>query len=304
MREPTRLPVFLRARRSGRKVCAVAVAILAVAGSASAKIRETQEQVIARSKRNSDIVKIETAVERGKPMIYTYYRDGSFVAHVFGSGGKEIAMMSYTLKKRTSQDIAEIQKTYPTKWYATGTQDGYITWESANGLLMGRKPIGQYDHVGIIDLHKMAEMPDPKEEGLKPAREITQEQPGIPLDSELNDPLYEFSPEVFYATPLSRLPNDCFIIATKAYKELKPTAYWTRIGSYMITENGKEIGRHAVCFSQPTPTANVYMYDENGALDTTTQSHDLTEIINAVNEVYRSKKIPDRLLFSKWIGGE
>jgi hypothetical protein len=42
------------------------VAILAVAGSASAKIRETQEQVIARSKGNSDIVKIETAVERGK----------------------------------------------------------------------------------------------------------------------------------------------------------------------------------------------------------------------------------------------
>ena len=71
MSEPTRLPVFLRAWRSGRKACAIAaVAMLALAGSAFGKIGETHEQVIARSKRNvwGDIIGIQADNWQNNPL--------------------------------------------------------------------------------------------------------------------------------------------------------------------------------------------------------------------------------------------
>jgi hypothetical protein len=59
---------------------------------------------------------------------------------------------------------------------------------------------------------------------------------------------------------------------------------WARIAGFTISENRKVIGGHAVVFFQPTSKSNVWMYDANGSRDLHTQSHDLAEIIDAVNQ--------------------
>ena len=137
MSEPTRLPVFLRAWHGGSKVCALSLmAIMLMAGSATAKIWETPEQVIARSKRNAwgDIIGIQTDRWQGKPMVYVHYRNGAVVTHVFGRSGRQIAMYTITPERFGPKDIVDIQNLYPTSWRGTGVKDGIYLGKVAMGL--------------------------------------------------------------------------------------------------------------------------------------------------------------------------
>jgi len=93
--------------------------------------------------------------------------------------------------------------------------------------------------------------------------------------------------------------NDCLIVATEAFARLSKTAVWARIGSFMISRDGKVLGGHAVTFYQPTATSNVWVYDSNeGSIELRTQSHDLTEIMIAYNKHVKPNW---RLYDAEWI---
>ena len=98
----------------------------------------------------------------------------------------------------------------------------------------------------------------------------------------------------------SKDENDCLLVATEAYARMQKTAYWAKIAGFTWIKDGKVIGKHAVLFYQPTESSNVFMYDKDGSLPVTTQSHDLNEIINSLNEVFDRAKVPLRAQSAGW----
>jgi len=93
------------------------------------------------------------------------------------------------------------------------------------------------------------------------------------------------------ATPTRSDQKDCLIVATEAYARLQKSAYWAKIAGFTWSENTKVIGGHAVVFYQPTENTNVFMYDESGSFDLQTRSHDLNEIITALNRLTRKVRV-------------
>ena len=88
----------------------------------------------------------------------------------------------------------------------------------------------------------------------------------------------------------SSTPNDCLVVATEIYGRLKTTAHWAEIISFYIDYNdGKPAIGHAVALYQPTLASNVFLYDKliGGSRDLRTQSHDLPEIVNAIESVLK-----------------
>src|SRR5205085_10594874 len=92
----------------------------------------------------------------------------------------------------------------------------------------------------------------------------------------------------------SKDENDCLLVATEAYARMQKTAYWAKIAGFTWIKNGKVIGQHAVLFFQPTESSNVFMFDKGGSLPIATQSHDLNEIINSLNELFGNAKVTIR----------
>ena len=278
MREPTRLPVFLRAWRSGSKVCALSLmAIMLMASSATAKIWETPEQVIARSKRNAwgDIIGIQTDRWQGKPMVYVHYRNGAVVTHVFGRSGRQIAMYTITPERFSPKDIVDIQNLYPTSWRGTGVKDGIYSWQSRNGLGMIAQRHATFDFVAISDISAEQEV----------AAYATY------LEQQLAAPT-AVAPEV------SEDNKDCLIVATEMQARLRGSAQWSRIAAFSWKVGAKRYG-HAVVFYQPDVNSNVFFYDKGfGSIDLGTQSHELPELIGALNELYDAGAQNPR-----WIGG-
>ncbi len=96
-----------------------------------------------------------------------------------------------------------------------------------------------------------------------------------------------------WLTPMradDRLPNDCAVLATRAFENLK-TAYWVKIFSFHIEipdPNGaKTIVGHALVLWQPFPHSKVHAYDENGSLELSTHSNDLKDIMASLQEVLK-----------------
>ena len=98
----------------------------------------------------------------------------------------------------------------------------------------------------------------------------------------------------------SKNENDCLLVATEAYARMQKTAYWAKIAGFTWIKDGKVIGKHAVLFYQPTESSNVFMYDKDGSLPIATQSHDLNEIINSLNELFGTAKVPLRAQSARW----
>ena len=95
--------------------------------------------------------------------------------------------------------------------------------------------------------------------------------------------------------------KDCLIVATEAFARLEKSAYWAQIAGFTWFENNKKLGGHAVVFYQPTQNMNVWMYDRGGSLDLQTRSHDLNEIITALNRQTRKNL---RVESPKWLESE
>jgi hypothetical protein len=256
--------------------------VLAFAGSAYGKIGETSEQVIARSKRNAwgDIIGIESDRWQNKPLVHVHYRDGAIVSHVFGVNGRQIAMLSYAPKRFTDKDIVEIQGLYRTTWRPLNLGDDIPTWESSSGLIMSNTRRVGHDLLAIVDVKKSVEINDY-------IRWLGRNLDVAPAPEPEPEPEPESKPE--QAKPSKFGSKDCLLVATEAYSRLKNTAYWARIGKFVILKDGKIIGGHAATFFQPTQNSNVFMYDkEEGSCDLRTKSHELPTLELALRNVYNN----------------
>lgn len=259
------------------KIILTSLAILAMATSAMAKIGETPEQVIARSKRDKDIIKIGWDNAQAKPTLEVNYRDGASVSHVFGSNGRQIAMYSYMPKRFSAEDVVAIQRLYKTTWRGTGTEGGVFKWESASRLLMAAARYEDSDCLLIWDLGKMTEIAE-FEARVPQQNTKTATKPAVAEDT-----------------------KDCLIVATETLARLKASAYWSKIAAFTWTDD-KETAGHAAVFYQPTQDSNVFMYDKTlGSLDLHTQSHDLIQLTMALNQIFRSASM--RVQSPRWIGG-
>ena len=90
-------------------------------------------------------------------------------------------------------------------------------------------------------------------------------------------------------------------MATETFARLEKSAYWAQIAGFTWFENNTKLGGHAVVFYQPTQNSNVWMYDRSGSLDLQTKSHDLFEIIAALNRLTRKNL---RVESPKWLESE
>ena len=123
MREPTRLPVFLRAWRSGRKACAIIAMLLLAGGSAFATIGDRAEVVEAYYQKDRTVRSASHGTFRDMPTIEVRYLDVLTVSHVIGRDGREIA----TCSSITTAQSAAIKRKLDLEWRKT--------W----------KPLGQLD---------------------------------------------------------------------------------------------------------------------------------------------------------------
>jgi hypothetical protein len=100
-------------------------------------------------------------------------------------------------------------------------------------------------------------------------------------------PAPSFAPKPAVPAPTAPDQNDCLPFAIEALARLKKSSHWAEIAGFTWIEDGKTIGGHAVVFYQPTEKTNVFMYDRSGSYDLQTRSHDLGEIIVALNQLTR-----------------
>lgn len=279
MREPTRLPVFLRAWRSGSKVCAIIIAILALAGSALAKIGETREQVLRRENgRRQEIVAFCDEQLAGKSALMVDYKDGSTIGHVFGVNGREIVTLFDPNRAVLNEDITTWQGVFPTTWRVLERDGSSVTWISKSNLEM----LATRKGIFICDRNKEAEVKAFQ------AKILSEEPVQVPAAKPAA------SPE----------DNDCLIVATQMHARLRGSAHWSRIAAFGVIDGQEKYG-HAAVFYQPTSDSNVFMFDKNwGSLDLHTQSHDLNELIIAVNQSKTIQKLNIRAQMPRWIGGE
>src|SRR5437773_8749577 len=112
------------------------VASSLIAGSlAQARIRETYEQVLARSQHSKEVVKLETIYVQDFVMLDVQAADGTFVRHVFGRDRVAIQLSVITAKPLTAKDVRAIQALYETTWNISGDDPNVkgASWMSTNG---------------------------------------------------------------------------------------------------------------------------------------------------------------------------
>lgn len=284
MSEPTRLPVFLRARRSGRRVCAIVIALCAIAGSAFAKIGESYAQVLQEARQDKDAVAITPWNYDGKPALRVQYRNTDVIHHMFSTQGREIGFYWYANHEVTWKEVAVIQRVFKTKWHRTQLNPHWTTWESHDGMVLGV----QSKALHILQLNAIEQLPAvaTNEAGL---HRVPTTHEDSAIDRFLDSPL----PAATQASPVASKPtptdqNDCLPFALEALARLKKSSHWAEIAGFTWIEDGKKIGGHAVVFYQPTEKSNIWMYDRSGSLDLQTRSHDPNEIVAALNQRIRS----------------
>jgi hypothetical protein len=74
------------------------------------------------------------------------------------------------------------------------------------------------------------------------------------------------------------------------------------MAAFTWSEKGRVIGGHAVVFYQPTENSNVFMHDAGGSYDLFTQSHDLDEIVTALNRLMQKTAI--KITMPRWLDTE
>ena len=256
-----------------RKLVTIVVAIVALAASATAKIGETYQQVIAAAQQDRDTADIEWDKERPRTLV-VWYLNGDVLGHQFGGDGREIAFDWLTKHDITDGEIAKVMRVFRARWRAVQSKVGWRSWETESGLRMGVS--GRY--LSILDMNRLTE--------------IEENNPGTVTSTPAPRP-----------AP-SRSPNDCMIIATEAYNRLKPpVSHWANIAQLNVIENGKDVGGHAVLFYQPEAGGNVFMYDAGGTAVMFTQSHDLSTLIESANERFRLLNRPERFKAIRWVVG-
>jgi hypothetical protein len=256
-----------------RKLVTIVVAIVALAASATAKIGETYQQVIADAQQDRDTADIGWDKERPRTLV-VWYLNGDVLGHQFGGDGREIAFDWLTKHDITDGEIAKVMRVFRARWRAVQSKVGWRSWETESGLRMGVR--GRY--LSILDMNRLTE--------------IEENNPGTVTSTPAPRP-----------AP-SRSPNDCMIIATEAYNRLKPpVSHWANIAQLNVIENGKDVGGHAVLFYQPEAGGNVFMYDAGGTADMFTQSHDLSTLIESANERFRLLNRPERFRAIRWVVG-
>ena len=157
---------------------------------------------------------------------------------------------------------------------------------------MGAERLEGYDYLAIVDMSRIQEIPEIR--NAVPAPELASAPSVAPVP-----PALDFVPD-----KPSKDENDCLLVATEAYARMQKTASWAKIAGFTWIEDGKVIGKHAVLFYQPTESSNVFMYDKGGSLPIATQSHDLNEIINSLNELFGTGKVPLRAQSARWMDAD
>lgn len=270
------------------KTILLTLVLLAAASveQAGAKIGDTQDQVIRFAQRQEDIAQIRTRWYAGNPAIDVVYTDSTTLTHVFGANGREIAQYLYAPMRLTDAQVKEIQRIYHTSWRGMGTTGGVYSWESASNLYMAAFRRETYDYLLIWDRNNIGEINTIASNALKTIQPAPVPQNAAPVAPQSHPVSGDSEP-------------DCLIVATKKYWELKPTGIWEKIGRFY--ENTLAPGGHAVLFYQPTPGSRVMMYDKTfGSLELPTQSHDLNEILETLNQVFGGNY---NFQYSRWIDG-
>jgi hypothetical protein len=271
--------------------------------AAQARIGQTPQEVIQDSRREK-AVGVQWIEIFDRPMLRVQYHD-DVILHLFGSNGREIAFYYYATKGLKPEDVDRLQRRYRTTWRGTGTDGGVFTWESANGLWMAAERHERYDYLAIFDASRIQEIPEipeirnvmstPALASAPAATPAPVAAPTSPAVAPVPSAHLDFVPD-----KPSKDENDCLLVATEAYARMQKTAYWAKIAGFTWIKDGKVIGNHAVLFYQPTESSNVFMYDKDGSLPIATQSHDLNEIINSLNTLFGTAKVPLRAQSARW----
>jgi len=280
--------------------------VVVALSAAQARIGQTPQEVIQDSRREK-AVSVQWIVIFDRPMLRVQYHD-DVILHLFGSNDREIAFYYYAAEGLKPEDVDNLQRRYRTTWRGTGIEDGHFGWESDSGLYMGAERLEGYDYLAIFDMSRVAEIPEIRRAVPAPPALAATPAPAANLN-----PLSQFAPAAqpsaapvppahfdFVPDKHSKDENDCLLVATEAYARMQKTAYWAKIAGFTWIKDGKVIGKHAVLFYQPTESSNVFMYDKDGSLPIATQSHDLNEIINSLNELFGTAKVPLRAQSARW----
>lgn len=255
----------------------VALVAFGAGHSAFAMIGQTQDQVIQGARRDKDTVKIEAEPYGNKSALQVYYRDGAMINHVFGNKEREIAFFLTAYRRLTNEEVFAMQRMYHVRWYGTGVSNGVSSYESQNNLYMGVSRCPAFDFVSIFDANRTQEIQSATEAAFPKA---------FPKQGAI---------EAFLDSPAlpGRTPNDCYIIASQIYTQLKKSSCWVKVGGLVVTvKSTNERAGHAVVFSQLTPESNIVMSDENGALELPTKSHDLRQIGAAAAQASTASNAP------------
>ena len=282
-----------------QQLMTVMLAVVALS-AAQARIGQTPQEVIQDSRREK-AVSVQWIEIFDRPVLRVQYHD-DVILHLFGSNGREIAFYYYATKGLKPEDVDKLQRRYRTTWRGTGIEDGRFGWESDSGLYMGAERLEGYDYLAIFDMSRIQEIPEIRNAvpapALASAPAATPAQvaaPTAPAVAPVPPAHLDFVPD-----KPSKDENDCLLVATEAYARMQKTAYWAKIAGFTWIKDGKVIGNHAVLFYQPTESSNVFMYDKDGSLPIATQSHDLNEIINSLNELFGAAKVPLRAQSARW----
>lgn len=85
--------------------------------------------------------------------------------------------------------------------------------------------------------------------------------------------------------PQGALPNDCALTATEALSRLKDTTPWSReIFLTFFYTHSFRIGGHAMTLWQVYEGGEILAYDEDGTYSLHTSSHEIKDIIAALNK--------------------
>lgn len=279
-----------------KQLMTVMLAVVALS-AAQARIGQTPQEVIQDARREK-AVGVQWIEFLGKQLLQVQYHD-DVVCHLFGADGREIAFYYYATKRLKPEDVDKLQRRYSTTWRGTGTNGGVFTWESANGLSMVAERHEGYDCLAIFDASRIQEIPEIRNAVPAPALASAPGATPAPVVAPAVAPVPPAHMDFVPDKP-SKDENDCLLVATEAYARMQKTAYWAKIAGFTWIKDGKVIGKHAVLFYQPTESSNVFMYDKDGSLPIASQSHDLNEIINSLNELFGTAKVPLRAQSARW----
>jgi hypothetical protein len=223
----------------------VVLVLLAGAMSAQARINETRAQIV---KRFSARALVDDDVRQHIMTFHT--KNTAFVGFYNGRSVIESYVMSSAYSNKDANEVVRIVLGRMPKWRKIDT--GY--WVSSDGVygLMTFPGDGLAKELKTLP-HIYGDEPHPDSTPV----------PRPPVASYYGDP--------------SRTPNDCSIIASKAYHELKPTTAWCQvISAGLILPAGAS--RHAVVAFKYQKDGHVLIYDEMGSFEIDTTLED-TEAI-------------------------